>query len=487
MKIAFATSECVPYVKTGGLADVAGALPKALAKEGCEVKVFLPLYGSIDPAKYDLLLAIELLDLAVQIGSKTVNFNVWYGKLPGSEAEVYCIDCPQYYHRGSVYTNDADEDERFILLQHAVLVILQHYHWAPDVLHCNDWQTALLPAYLKELYNWDHLFHNTATLFSIHNIAYQGRFPPDSVYRAGLSVNDTYPGGPLEFDASFSFLKTGIVYADLIATVSQTYADEIQTPEYGAGMEDFLAARVSDLFGILNGIDVQDWNPRKDRLVRYHFSEKSLYNKRKNKHTLLDLAKLPFHQEVPVVGIVSRLTKQKGLDLLLPVFQEIMQLPLQIIALGSGDAKLEHFFQQAAATYPKQFAAYIGFNNELAHLITAGADMFLMPSLYEPCGLNQMYSLNYGTVPIVRETGGLADTVRDLHEFPTHGNGFTFNEPSPHALYSTIWRAATVFKDQEIWKEIMKRGMAEDFSWRSSAKQYVELYKKAMAKRSTPK
>jgi len=487
MKIAFVTSECVPYVKTGGLADVAGSLPKALVKKGCDVKVFLPFYDSIDPKTHELQIAIELLDLAVQIGSKTVKFNVWYGKLPGSKAEVYFIDCPVYYHRGSVYTNDANEDERFILLQHAVLLILQHYHWAPDILHCNDWQTALLPAYLKVLYNWDQLFHNTATLFSIHNIAYQGRFPPDSAFQAGLSVNDTYPGGPLESNASFSFLKAGIVYSDVISTVSQTYAHEIQTPAYGAGMEGPLASRVSDLFGILNGIDDEDWNPRKDRLIKYRFSEKSLYNKKKNKQALLGRTHLSFDEQIPVLGIVSRLTKQKGLDLLLPVFDEMMQLPLQIVALGSGDAKLEHFFQQAAASYPDKFEASIGFNNELAHQITAGADMFLMPSLYEPCGLNQMYSLNYGTVPIVRKTGGLADTVRDVHEFPTKGNGFTFDDPTPEALYSTIWRANAVFADKKIWRDIMKRGMAEDFSWRGSAKQYVELYKKAKARHNALK
>ncbi len=479
MRIAFASSECVPFVKTGGLADVAGSLPKALMEAGCEVKVFLPLYNSIDVKKHKLIFASELADIPIQIGEKTVTFNVWYGRLSGSAAEIYLIDCPLYYHRGSVYTNDLDEDERFILFQHAVLHILQRFNWAPDVLHCNDWQTGLLPAYLKLSYSWDTLFKETACLFSIHNIGYQGRFPRDTVSKAGLSFDHYYPTGPLEFNDSFSFLKTGIVYSEIISTVSETYALEIQTPAYGAGMEKVLAGRKADLAGILNGIDTQDWNPRTDALIPFHFSAARPGNKKMNKQALLKQVNLPFDNEVPVIGIVSRLTKQKGMELLLPVIHEVMKLPVQFVALGSGDPQLEAFFRWAAATYPTRFASYIGFNNELAHLITAGADMFLMPSLYEPCGLNQMYSLNYGTVPIVRKTGGLNDTVKDFHDFQQLGNGFSFNDPTPYALLTTISRALTIFKIKGSWKAIMKRGMTQDFSWQASAGRYLELYKQA--------
>ena len=479
MKIAFATSECVPYVKTGGLADVGGALPKALAQAGCEVKVFLPLYGSISTLDHELILAEELRNIQVRIGSQLVAVNIWYGKLPQSQVAVYFIDCPHYYHRRQPYTNDPDEDERFILLQHTVIQILQRYNWAPDIVHCNDWHTGLLPALLKLNYNWDHLFSATACILSIHNIGYQGRFGRESVGKAGLPYDQYYPGGPLEFDDSFCFLKTGIMYSEIISTVSETYAHEIQTAAYGAGMEGVLAARSSDLSGILNGIDTEVWNPQKDKLIPHRYSARSLARKKKNKQALLEQAKLPFDEDVAVLGIVTRLTKQKGIELLQPIIHEVMQLPLQIVALGSGEKELEDFLKWAALTYKDKFSACIGYDNELAHLITAGADMFLMPSLYEPCGLNQMYSLNYGTVPIVRKTGGLADTVKDYHEYYGEGNGLAFNDFTPHALYLTILRARDLFQNKQTWHEIMQRGMRQDFSWQASAKRYIELYKKA--------
>ncbi len=482
MKIAFAVSECVPYVKTGGLADVAGALPKALAKLGCQVKVFLPLYGQIDVRAHRLIRATELQNLTQRIGDTAVTFHVWYGHLPDSEVEVYLVDCPAYYRRPTPYTRDPDEDERFILLQHAVLQILQHYHWAPDVLHCNDWQTALLPAFLKLTYKWDRLFDQTACLLSIHNIGYQGRFARETVAKAGLSYAHYYPGGPLEFNDTFCFLKAGIVFSEIVSTVSPTYAQEIQTPEYGAGLEGVLATRKADLYGILNGIDTEEWNPRKDRYLPYPYSLRNLSAKQKNKRALLDEAGLPLDAERASVGIVSRLAAQKGFDLLPPILPDLMRLPLQFVVLGSGEPQQEAFFKRAAASYPDCFAAYIGYNDRLAHLITAGADLFLMPSRYEPCGLNQMYSLNYGTVPIVRKTGGLADTVRDYHEFYQQGNGFSFQEYTPLALYLTVRRALDVYRDRKTWREIMKRGMKADFSWRASAKRYLELYEKAMAR-----
>ncbi len=479
MRIAFVSSECFPYVKTGGLADVAGALPKALARLDCEVKVFLPLYSSIDVAQHGLIAAAELKSILVRIGDKDILFDVWYGKLPDSEAEVYLVDCPTYYHRPTIYTNDWDEDERFILLQHAAIMIMQRYNWAPDVLHCNDWQAGLMPAMLKLTYNWDHLFDDTASLFSIHNIAFQGRFGRPTVQKAGFSFDLYYPGGPLEFDDSFSFMKAGIAYSEIISTVSETYAHEIQTATYGNGLEGELAARSTDLYGIVNGIDSEDWNPQKDAFIPYRYSARALANKKKNKKALLKTARLPFDEDVPVLGIVSRLTSQKGIELLQPIINEVMQLPLQIVALGSGDHGLEGFLRWAASTYKDSFSAHVGYDNELAHQITAGADIFLMPSRYEPCGLNQMYSLSYGTVPIVRKTGGLADTVKDYHEYYEQGNGFSFNDYSPYALHLTILRALDMYNDKKAWKGIMKRGMTTDFSWESSARHYLELYKTA--------
>jgi starch synthase len=482
MRIAFATSECVPFVKTGGLADVSGALPKALAAEGGEVKVFLPLYSSINTINYGLDFAHELYGIPAQIGGETVHYHVWYKK-DDAGVEFYFIDCPRYYHRAQIYTTDPDEDKRYILLQNAVLQILQRYNWAPDILHCNDWQTALLPVYLREKYGWDSLFWKTASVLSIHNLAYQGLFSKESIYHAGLYYDKFYPGGPYEFHNSFSFLKAGMLYADVLTTVSETYAREIQTPDYGERLDGVLAVRRDDLYGILNGIDPDDWNPRVDKLIPQHYDPENFSDKIKNKKALLEQVGLPFDENVPTIGMITRLTVQKGLEILSQAFTELMKMPLQLVILGSGEKKYEDFLRWAANTYPGKVSAYIGFNNALAHLITAGSDMYLMPSRYEPCGLNQMYSLNYGTVPIVRKTGGLADTVRDYHEFNQQGNGFSFWDFTPYALYTSVQRALELFHQKDVWLEIVKRGMSEDFSWQHSAQRYLEVYRRAKSKR----
>lgn len=484
MKIAFIASECFPYVKTGGLGDVVGALPKALANEDCEVKIFLPLYGGIKTAQHELKPLDEFQSIPVRIGDKEVAFNLWHGLLPGSEIDVYFIDCPVYFHREMPYTNDPDEDERFILFQIAVIETLQRLKWAPDVIHCNDWQTSLIPVYLKTNYKWDKLFDKTSTLLSIHNIGYQGRFSKNSIYNAGLSYSQYYPGGPYELDSTFCFLKAGILFSEIITTVSPTYAKEIQTKEFGAGMEGVLNVRKVNLYGVLNGIDTDLWNPKKDKYITHHYSKKDFKDKAKCKRDLLEEAKIEYKEDVPAIGIISRFAGQKGFELLFPIVNELMNLDFQLLVLGSGEDKTEKFFEQLALSFPERVNTYIGYSNMLAHNITAGCDMFLMPSHYEPCGLNQMYSLNYGTVPIVRKTGGLADTVRDFHEFDSKGNGFTFNDYTPYALYSTIERAINTFKDKKVWEEIVHRSMKEDFSWEHSAKEYIRLYELAMKSRS---
>ncbi len=484
MNVCFVTSECVPFVKTGGLADVSGALPAALARLGAKVKVFLPLYGTIDPEKFDLTFVEDLKNLPVQLGPKSVSFNVWYRQDGPTGVEYYFIDYPPYYHRSKIYTSDPDEDERFILLQDATMIILQHLRWPADILHCNDWQTSLLPAYLKMKYNWDQLFTHTRSVLSIHNIGYQGIFGYETLLKTGLPEYEFYPTGPFEFHGKFSFLKTGIVFADVINTVSETYAREIQTPEYGAGMEGVLQTRKTDLYGILNGVDNHGWNPRTDPFIPYNYNLRNLRSKLMNKQALLERLNLPFNERTPVIGVVSRLVSQKGFDLVQPLLPRLMKHRLQMVVLGTGEPSLENFFRQAAATYPQQFATHIGFNNELAHLITAGADIFLMPSRYEPCGLNQMYSLMYGTVPVVRKTGGLADTVIDYYEHPDRGNGFTFKEYSPVALYQALERAISLFPQKAAWRELMKRGMKSDFSWKRSAQKYLQLYETALRKSS---
>ncbi len=484
MNVCFATTECVPFAKTGGLADVSGALPKALAAQGCHVKLFLPLYQSIHVHDYGFVQAHELDGIPVPVGERTHTFNTWYGHLPDSDVEVYLIDCPHYFHRRHIYTADADEDERFILFQHAVLKVLQRYHWAPDVIHCNDWSTALLPVFLRKTYDWDRLFGGTATLLSIHNIGYQGRFHHATLHLAGLARDLYFPGGPYELHGAFSFLKAGLLFADVISTVSPTYAHEIQTPDLGADLDGILRTRSADLFGVLNGIDPAVWNPAIDAYIPHHYDDDALDGKALNKQALLEEARLPFDERVPAIGMISRLTAQKGIELLQPVLQPLLEQNLvQFVFLGSGENHYEDFFRWAAASYPQQVAAYIGYNERLAHLIEAGCDLFVMPSRYEPCGLNQMYSLAYGTVPIVRKTGGLADTVQDFHETGGQGNGFSFSDYQGYALHDAILRALGVFQDRPAWRALMRRGMAQDFSWNTSARHYLELYHHATWKR----
>ena len=485
MKICFATTECVPFAKTGGLADVSGALPKALAALGADVKVFLPLYHSIPVFDYGFEQLHDLDGIPVQIGHRTIPFNTWRGRLPGSAAEVYLIDCPHYFHRASIYDGaHADEDERFILFQHAILNVLQRLHWAPDVLHANDWATALLPVFLRTTYAWDALFAGTATFLSIHNIGYQGRFTPHSVFLAGLSYEHLYPGGPYELDGAFCFLKAGIVFTDLVGTVSPTYAREIQTPEHGADLDGILRARRDALFGVLNGIDPDVWNPATDPHLATTYDAASLDRKEANKQALLEEVGLPYEAGVPAVGLIARLTAQKGVELLQPILQPLVEeRAVQFVFLGSGEPRFEDFFRWAAATYPDRVAAYIGYNDGLAHRIEAGCDAFVMPSRYEPCGLNQMYSLAYGTVPVVRATGGLADTVRDNDEHRGEGNGYSCRDFAPFALHDALRRALGLYAEPEAWRALQQRGMAQDFSWDVSARRYVQLYRHAIGRR----
>lgn len=482
LRVCFVTSECVPFVKTGGLADVSGALPKELAALGCEVKVFLPLYASISTIEHGLSYSNELTNVPVQIGDTTQVFNVWYKK-DESGVEFHLIDCPHYFHRPEIYTRDADEDERFFMLQNAVVAVLQRYHWAPDILHCNDWQTSLLPVFIKEKFGWDSLFWHTGSVLSVHNLKHQGRFGEGSIYKAGLRYDQYYPGGPFEFHNSFSMLKAGIVYSEMITTVSPTYAREILTPEYGEGFDGILRSRQEHLVGILNGIDTRMWNPALDSLIPQKYSFETYELKRKNRQALLEFAQLPYDENIPVIGMVARLDEQKGIDLLTPVLHELIELPAQFVILGSGDTKYEDFFRWVSHNYSTRAYAFIGFHNELAHLITAGSDMYLMPSRFEPCGLNQMYSLNYGTVPIVRKTGGLADTVFDYHEFNGKGNGFSFYDYTPFALGTSVQRAAAIYPHKEEWMRIVERGMKADFSWHRSARRYLEVYRQAKAMR----
>jgi starch synthase len=490
MKIAFISSEAVPYAKTGGLADVAGSLPKALEKLGCDVKLFIPKYSVIDEAKNDLHYNWSIGEIKIKINDELRSVHLHQGILPGSKVEVNLIDCPYYFFRTSIYTDDIDEDERFILFSKGVIEVLQRMKWAPDVIHCNDWQTGLLPLYIKDNYNWDKMFDNTATLFTIHNIGYQGRFSKKTLFSAEIKGDYFYPEGPVEYFDDVSLMKTGIMFSEIINTVSQTYALEILTPEYGAGMDPILRTRRDDVYGILNGIDYTVWNPEHDKLIPFRYSLDYLTGKSKNKEFLLDHLNLPNDKKTPLIAIVSRMVAQKGFDIFVDAIDDIMELDAQWVILGNGQPEYEKLFQILTQTFPEKITSYIGFNNELSHLIEAGADIFLMPSHYEPCGLNQMFSLRYGTVPVVRETGGLADTVLDWDKLKAKGKetgtGFTFAGYNGKELFDALQRAVKTFHNKTVWKKIQANGMQNDYSWEHSAKEYLLLYKKAInKKRST--
>jgi len=488
MKIAFAASEAYPFAKTGGLGDVIGALPKALKELGEDVKVFLPKYAQIDHSLFDLSYDWSIGSMPIRVAGRIHNVDVYLGYLPNSSVEIYFLDCPYFFNRPKIYTSDPDEDERFILYSKAVIEALQHLKWQPDVIHCNDWQTGLIPLYIKDNYNWDRFFHRTATVMSIHNVGYQGRFPPSTVGKAEVRLELFYPNSSIEVWKSFCFLKTGLMYADVINTVSKTYAQEITTSEYGAGLEGVLRYRINDFFGIVNGVDYSIWNPTVDKFLPFRYSEDAIESKTDNKKYLLGASHLPYKENVPLIGIISRLVAQKGFDLFEKAAHKLMQLPAQWVILGTGANHIENLFRSLAFTYPDKVSITLDFNDKLSHLIEAGSDIFLMPSQYEPCGLNQIYSLKYGTVPIVRATGGLADTVQDWREYFKKGletgTGFSFADYTPEALYSTVKRAVETYtNDKNTWRKIMLNGMEKDYSWNVSALQYIELYKKALFNR----
>jgi len=489
MKIAIVSSECVPYAKTGGLGDVVGSLPKALEKLGCEVKVFLPKYLFIDESKYGLRYNWNVGEMPIRVSGIIRSVHLHQAKLPNSSVEVNFIDCPHYYNRGRIYTNDWDEDERFILLCKGVIETCQRLNWAPDVIQCNDWQTGLIPLYIKDNYNWDRMFDKTSTVFTIHNIGYQGRFGKETLFKAEINPNFYYPQGPVEFENSVSFMKTGIVFSDLINTVSLKYSHEILKPEFGAGLDKILSSRKSDVYGILNGVDYEEWNPETDKYLPYKYSSKDLSGKKSNKKFLMEHFGLPFDENRPLIGMISRLVPQKGFDIFADAVKDLMTLNAQWILLGSGEYRYEEFFRQLSYHNQGKFASYIGYNNELAHLIEAGSDIFVMPSRYEPCGLNQIYSLKYGTVPVVRKTGGLADTVKDWDEENSwgfdHGTGFSFYDYSGYALFKSVERAVNTFANKKVWNKIQQNGMKLDFSWEKSAEKYLELYKLAKEKRAS--
>ncbi len=472
MRILAVTSEMVPYAKTGGLADVMGALPKYLADAGHDVRVFVPFYDTIAPDSGDFVVEMDGFD--VQLGAHGYRVKI----LKDTTSPVaYFVHCPALYGRGGIYTQDHDEHRRFLVLCWAALMASQRMGFAPDVIHCNDWQSAMLPLILRTSFSWDRLFANSRTLLTIHNLNYQGSFAANIWPELKLGGSEHLLHQDDLRDGRINFLLHGILYADGVSTVSPTYAQEIQTSEHGAGMEGFLRTRSSTVVGVLNGVDYDEWSPEKDAHIPFPYSADDLAGKEQNKETLLSKLGLPYVPGVPVAGIVSRLASQKGFDLIPDALVPLLNTGgLQLVVLGSGEPRLEEMFSWLQHKYPRQVVFYRGFSNPLAHLIEAGADMFLMPSRYEPCGLNQLYSLRYGTIPIVHHTGGLADTVQPWDAGTGAGTGFVFNHHDATGLGWAVRLAMRVYDDQDAWRSLMQQAMAKDYSWSRQAQIYEKLF-----------
>ncbi len=463
------SSEAAPLAKTGGLADVVGSLPAALRACGDEVAVVIPRYGSVD-----LKSARRVYDsLPVFLGPTRYVTSIYQAP---AEFPCFLVDCPPLYGRKGFYGESGvdypDNHIRFAVFARAALGVAR-FLFRAQVLHCHDWQTGLVPAYLQTTFSSDPTFLGVQTLFTIHNLGYQGLFPRTVLPEVALDPAVYKPDG-MEFFGHLSYIKGGIAFATALNTVSPTYAREIQTPEYGFGMDGALRARAADLTGILNGADYGVWSPEADALLPAHYSAADLAGKRVVKQHLVAEFGLPEEaMDRPLIGIVSRFTRQKGTDILAEVAGQMVAEGIYLVALGTGDPEYEEFFRGMAAEHPGQIAVRVGFDNRLAHLIEGGADMFLMPSRYEPCGLNQIYSLRYGTVPVVRATGGLDDTIEE-------GTGFKFREYSGAALLGAVREAARAFGNQDLWREMMVRGMQKDFSWKASAAAYSALYRRLL-------
>jgi starch synthase len=472
LNILVASSEVVPYAKTGGLADVAGSLPKALTRLGQQVRVVMPRYHLETILSRGERLPGEL-EVPFDFGTRRVGVYVDRS----GEAPVYLIDAPEYFARGKIY-GEYDDGERFAFFSRAVIELARALGERFDIIHLNDWMTGLLPAYLKTVYSGDPFFAETRTLFTIHNIAFHGLFSPELLAKVGLPGWLYRAEGGLEFYSAASSLKAGIVFSDAISTVSPRYSQEIQTPEFGERFDGLLRSRSRDLFGILNGIDYDEWNPETDPFIAAPYSVNDLSGKLACKQDLLRSFELPDDLDRPLVGCISRLSEQKGFDLILDVIRPLLERGAIFILLGSGADYYERLFQVVRNERPGQAGVYFGFSNELAHKIEAGADMFMMPSRFEPCGLNQMYSLRYGTVPIVRAAGGLDDTVQNFDRTTRSGNGFKFYEYESWRLLEKIYESLLVYADRDLWRTLMLNGMRADYSWSVSARRYVELYER---------
>ncbi|HJY82482.1 MAG TPA: glycogen synthase GlgA [Candidatus Binatia bacterium] len=488
LRALFVTAEVTPFARTGGLGDMTAALSQVLVALGHDVRLVMPLYQTVRDSEFPLTEVMTDLSVPLVTGRRTAR--VWQGAFPGQEGPtgvpVYFIEQDDYFARPGLYgdgTGDyTDNAQRFIFFCRAALALTEDLAWFPHVFHCHDWHTALVPPFLRFLSELDARLSAAATLFTIHNLAYQGWFPTWVFGITGLPLSLFQIAG-VEFFGLMNFMKAGLHYADQLSTVSPTYAEEICTPELGFGLDGVLRERHDVLTGILNGVDYQEWNPATDPVLAAHYSAADLTGKTRCKRALLRTYAMPEDLETPVVGLISRLVEQKGVDIVVDAIAPLLTLGLRLVVLGSGEARHERRFTDLGRRYPAQVGVRLGFDNTLAHQIQAGSDCLLMPSRYEPCGLTQLYSLRYGTIPIVRATGGLRDTVVPFDPASGQGTGFVFQEPRADALVEATRAAQRVFADRQAWERLQRNAMAQDFSWGQSAARYLDLYRRAMATR----
>lgn len=470
IKVLFAASECEPFVKTGGLADVVGSLPKYLKNRGIDVRVMIPKYSCI--AEHFKLQMRHVADFTVEVG--------WRNQFCGIECfeykgvTYYFVDNEYYFKRDGLY-GFYDDGERFAFFSRAILESLPQISFKPDIIHCNDWHTGPVSVLLNEQYRSNPFYEKIKTFFTIHNLKYQGIFPK-IVLGDLLSLDKSvFTADNLEYYGDASYIKGGIVYSDIVSTVSETYAEEIQGSYYGEGLDGILKRRKNDLYGIVNGIDYDVYNPNYDPYITVNYS-KSTGKQEQNKLKLQEMLNLPVRRDVPIFCIISRLVQEKGMDIIKEVFEEMMNRDLQLVVLGTGSEKYENFFKQESIHH-KNISANILFDNALAHKIYAGSDIMLMPSLFEPCGLGQLIALSYGTIPLVRETGGLNDTIHSFNEYTGEGNGLSFQNINAHDMLYTIDRGLSLYHNEEKWPRLVQNAMGCDFSWNKSAGKYVSLYK----------
>jgi starch synthase len=485
-RICFLTAEISPFAKTGGLGDVAGALVRRLHRRGHDVLAVAPLHRLMDLHGADRHAVESLQGVTVRVGTHEYRYDVHRVRMPGpDDLWVHLVDCPAAFDRPQIYTDAPDEHLRYLVLTRAALECCQRLGFVPDILHCNDWHTAFAPLLLRTAYAWDrNVFGATRSVLTIHNLGYQGTFAAGAAADVGPGVGvEALHQGDLA-QGHINPLRHGILYADAVTTVSPTYAQEIRTPEGGYGLDADLRSRDDAVHGILNGVDYEEWNPATDRYLPFRYDAANLAGKARNKEALLDLLRMPAASSTPLLGMVTRLTRQKGIDLLFDTLPELLQQrEIRFVALGSGEPHYEAFMASLQERFPGKAVYYSGYSEELAHYIEAAADVFLMPSLYEPCGLNQMYSLRYGTVPIVRRTGGLADSVQHFDPLTGQGTGVVFNDFDAGGLRWAVTTALEWYSWPSVWRRLVQNGMAQDFGWEVSAAQYEALYDSLTAAR----